>query len=1373
VTGTINIPTGQSVCTTSGTTTVSFGGASEAFTWSGGAYVNSQGGGSTLTCNTGTQRYTYTTADGVVVVFGQFAAFSPAYANGGRVIMATWPDGMVVTYTYNSVTVSGTSASRLQSVNNNLGYQLKFAYQNDSPQSVADLTPWTTLASVTGVNNAFEYCSPSANSCTFTKSWPKVAYAAGTTNQQIKVTDPLGNASLFTYTTANPPANGLLVGIQRPGSPSGGNTTSIFYNASSQVVSISNSARVVGSIGSGAGAWSYAYSVNGATGTTTITDPNGHVRQVVSNLTTSEVTTDTIDPGASPHLNLVTSYLYTDSYNRLTEIDLPAGDKYQFAYDQGTNVRGNITQTTHVAVAGSPVISTSAVFDATCVQASKCNKPNYTIDALGKITNYAYSATTGQLTDVQLPAPGSIRPETKLTYSTSLYPWYIETQGGSATQGPNAISMLASTSTCQQTASCQGTADQAQSTLTYGAAGSANNLGLTQVVNAAGDSSVSATTSQTFDNYGNVATTTGPLGSAQKTAYFYDLNRQLLGVVGPLGAGQTTYPALVYTWSPNGQVTQVTHGKTTTQTIASVTVLEQQNIAYDALGRQTQASFVSGGTIQTLAQWTYDPANRLVCTATRMNPALFATPPASACVLGASGAYGSDRITLNAYDAADRLTSTTLGYLSPQQTTYATLGYTPNGAVQTVADSRNYLTTFFYDGFSRLTKIEYPKPSTPLQSDPSGYEGYTLDDNGNVLVDRRRNGALITYTYDALNRVTSKVFSANSAWDVDYCYDLLGRLKSAQLTTTANLCGTVPSATVAYAWDALGRATTETTAGRTLAYAYDAAGDRTSITWPDAVAISYDYDVLQRARHVLLGSYTVAVFSYDDHGRRSGITRANSGGAPTSYAYDGADRISTLTQSLTGTAAVTYTQGYDPASETMSSQVTNSSVLFHDQATSTIYTADGLDRYATVGGLTPTYDGRQNLFNLSSASPHFTYDSENNLLTGSGPTAMTLVRDALGRIQTKTASGTTETFLYSGSMLVGEYDSAGNVLARYVPGPGTDEAVVWYAGAGTTTPQWLHADPLGSTIAWSNATGGSLGTQAYDPFGQPAAWSGSRFAYTGQLMLGEAQLYDYKARAYSPSLGRFMQTDPAGYASDLNPYAYVGNGPLGLTDPSGMINPEEDPQEEPSCSGEGNCVPPPNSIPGETWLCWSEPCSSPTDFPPIVSTPHYEPFPFFWNANLPWPEGQSPGGGGGGGRSPQNQQLCHASSGESGFARALGYGSNAQDAAISAGKLAAPELAEDLDRYLGPVGYVFAIAGEVAQVGQDVANGTRPDVALVGAGTRLASPIAGSAIGAALGAPEGGIGAIPGSIIGLAAGAAAAPSLGRIAENGYLHLVGC
>ncbi|MFM0079931.1 toxin C-terminal domain-containing protein [Paraburkholderia sediminicola] len=47
-------------------------------------------------------------------------------------------------------------------------------------------------------------------------------------------------------------------------------------------------------------------------------------------------------------------------------------------------------------------------------------------------------------------------------------------------------------------------------------------------------------------------------------------------------------------------------------------------------------------------------------------------------------------------------------------------------------------------------------------------------------------------------------------------------------------------------------------------------------------------------------------------------------------------------------------------------------------------------------------------------------------------------------------------------------------------------------------------------------------------------------------------LYYYKARMYSPALGRFLQTDPVGYRDDLNWYAYVGNNPINFTDPTGL-----------------------------------------------------------------------------------------------------------------------------------------------------------------------------------------------------------------------------
>jgi RHS repeat-associated protein len=130
----------------------------------------------------------------------------------------------------------------------------------------------------------------------------------------------------------------------------------------------------------------------------------------------------------------------------------------------------------------------------------------------------------------------------------------------------------------------------------------------------------------------------------------------------------------------------------------------------------------------------------------------------------------------------------------------------------------------------------------------------------------------------------------------------------------------------------------------------------------------------------------------------------------------------------------------------------------------------------------------------------------------------------------------------------------GAVTRLYVHGDRVDEPWVEYVGAalGTAGRRYLLADHQGSIIGRIDTAGGSLKKLAYDSFGIPQGSNEGRFGYTGQLWLRELGLLYYKARVYSPALGRFLQTDPAGYKEGLNLYHYVSNDPLTKIDPTGL-----------------------------------------------------------------------------------------------------------------------------------------------------------------------------------------------------------------------------
>jgi RHS repeat-associated protein len=136
------------------------------------------------------------------------------------------------------------------------------------------------------------------------------------------------------------------------------------------------------------------------------------------------------------------------------------------------------------------------------------------------------------------------------------------------------------------------------------------------------------------------------------------------------------------------------------------------------------------------------------------------------------------------------------------------------------------------------------------------------------------------------------------------------------------------------------------------------------------------------------------------------------------------------------------------------------------------------------------------------------------------------------------------------------------LLRRYVHGPGTDDPLIQYEGAGvaSTAERLLYADAQGSIIATTDGGGALMpgGIDKYDEYGIPQtdtaghSLNSGRFQYTGQQWIGELGVYYYKNRLYSPTLGRFFQTDPVGYDGGINIYEYADDDPVDHSDPSGL-----------------------------------------------------------------------------------------------------------------------------------------------------------------------------------------------------------------------------
>ncbi len=632
-------------------------------------------------------------------------------------------------------------------------------------------------------------------------------------------------------------------------------------------------------------------------------------------------------PTDSTLIDITTAFTYDDA-GRLTEMVMPEGEKIEYTYDDNGKVTAS---TAYYPVSGTP--ATSLHSECTAVTGyHKCEIATYTYDlmdrlietadigdntltferdvmgnivkrtdALGNITEMEYDAKSrltavidgnGNRTAYQFDALDRLIAVTDANGNTTTFEYdvlgrrtKVVTPGNRELTfdeyDANGNLLYATNANANKNATPVNTDG-------YSVTNEYDELNrLTSSLNAE-----NGTTTIEYDLLGNVLSITD--AENQETLYDYDDLGRLIEIEDPIKeAGTDKKVTFTYDEANNllsatdrlGEVTRYTYDKNNRiEQINYVDDATQDTFTYDQYG-----DLISAQNSAVTYTYTYDAWHRLTSkTDSRNNLTLSYTYDAMGNLVTKTDYQGE--VSSYRYDGINRLVG--ISNSAYQSVSYR---YDAAGRLQSRILSSGAKTLYEYDTDSRVTKLTYVGVNgTELNSKIMEY-----DEVGNITKETIGVNT-ITYTYDALHRITGADYSAGWGYDdLTFTYDKVGNRKTAVVGATTfyyvynndgnrldKVCTALNVAeddctagnqvyrysyndngsltaeynssdtqTASYSWNQKGQLTEDTSNSKTTSYAYDIYGYRINQTYDDA----------SEEQYLLEGPHLEAIYDENDN----------------------------------------------------------------------------------------------------------------------------------------------------------------------------------------------------------------------------------------------------------------------------------------------------------------------------------------------------------------------------------------------------------------------------------------------------------------------------------------------------------------------------